>query len=70
MTVQVPVPEQPEPPQPVKALFGPGAAVNMTGVPEGYDKQVVAHGVTGVPRGLAVTVPDGASAPDLTITRV
>ena len=61
VTVQVPVPEQPPPVQPVKVELASGVAVRMTAVPLGNAAEHVAPQV--MPAGLLVTVP--APAPDL-----
>ncbi len=55
VTVQVPVPEQPPPLQPVKVEPAAGAAVKVTAVPLAYvAEQVAPHEI---PAGALVTVP-------------
>src|SRR5512138_14037 len=65
VTVQVPVPEQPPPVQPVKAELVPGVAVRMTWVPLLYDAEQLAPQDT--PAGVLVTVP--VPEPDLFTVR-
>ncbi len=56
VTVQVPVPEQPPPLQPVKVEPAAGAAVKVTAVPLAYvAEQVAPHEI---PAGALVTVPE------------
>ena len=55
VTVQVPVPEQPPPLQPVKVEPAVGAAVNVTAVPLANAAEHVGPQV--IPVGLLVTVP-------------
>ena len=55
MTVQVPVPVQPPPLQPVKVEPAAGAAVKVTAVPVANDAEHVGAAV--MPAGALVTVP-------------
>jgi len=66
VTVQVPVPEQPPPVQPVKVELASGVAAKVTAVPLANAAEHVAPQV--MPAGLLVTVP--APAPDLLTVNV
>src|SRR5437773_5218896 len=66
VTMQVPVPEQPPPLQPVKVELASGVAVKVTAVPLANGAEHVAP--QAIPAGLLVTVP--APAPALVSVRV
>ena len=57
VTVQVPVPEQPPPLQPVKVKPAPGAAARVTGVPLGTVSEQSAPQLMAVLGGVLVTDP-------------
>ena len=66
VTLQVPVPEQPPPLQPVKVEPAAGAAVKVRAVPPANVAEHVAP--QEMPAGLLVTVPD--PVPDLLMVSV